>query len=147
MVERKHIGKRLSHGKVRQGPELTKTICFQTSVGSIHREVRHGNTNSDGFKHWRSTMVERSTKKTPFEVERSTPEAFFLVGEWKAQIAEFKEYNDGIVSRCNEKNAGWLAPAQDRKRWKRKKHSFPRGLGKSTLKHGAQKHKKERICS
>ena len=52
---------------------------FFTSVGRIHREVRHGYTNSDGLKNRRSTKVERNTKKTQFEVERHTPEAFLLL--------------------------------------------------------------------
>ena len=93
-------------------------MFFFTSVGRIHREVRHGYTNSGGLKNRRSTKVKRSTKKTQFEVERSTPEAFLLL-EMESADCEFKEYKDGMA--YVTKNAGWLAAAQDRKRWKREK--------------------------
>ena len=59
--------------------DQNKNRLFCTSVGRIHREVRQGYTNNYGLKNRRSTMVERSTKKTPFEVERRTPEAFLLL--------------------------------------------------------------------
>ena len=67
MVERKTSERRLNHGKVRHGPEQTKKM------------VRHGYTNKDGFENKRTTLVRRSTKKTQFEVKRSTPKAFLLL--------------------------------------------------------------------
>ena len=111
--------------------DQNKQRLFFTPVGRIHREVRHGYTNSDGLKNRRFTMVERNTKKTQFEVERTYNPRRFSCWRWKAQIAEFKEYKDGMSADVNE-NAGWLAAAQDRKRWKRKKSkAFLRGLGKT----------------
>ena len=67
MVERKTSERRLNHGKVRRGPEQKKKM------------VRHGYTNKDGFENKRTTLVQRSTKKTQFEVKRSTPKAFLLL--------------------------------------------------------------------
>ena len=68
----------------------------------MHREVRHGYTNSDGYKNKWFTMVERSTKKTQFEVERSTPEAFLML---KIRSADrgVQRIQRRAVSRCNEK--------------------------------------------
>ena len=99
-----------------------KQDLFFTSVGRIHREVRHGYTNNEVYSSkWNGVHPRR-----------------FSSWRWKAQIEEFKEYKDGMSADVT-KNAGWLAAAQDRKRWKRKKkQSFPRGLGKNTLKHRAQ---------
>ena len=77
-------------------------MTFFTSVCRMHREVRHGYTNSDGLKNRRSTMVERSTKKTQFGVERSTPEAFLLL-EMESADSGVQRIQRRGVSRCNEK--------------------------------------------
>ena len=71
-------------------------------MGGTHREVRHGYTNNDGLENKRSTMVERSTKKTQFEVERSAPKAFLLL-EMGSADRGVRRIQRRMVSRCKEK--------------------------------------------
>ena len=76
-------------------------MFFFSSVGRIHREVRHGYTNSGVLKNRRSAKVETNTKKTEFEVERSAPEAFLLLEMESADCGVQRiQRRDG---RCNEK--------------------------------------------
>ena len=134
MVERKKHRKETRSWK---GSTWTRTNrdFFFTSVGRMHREVRHGYTNSDGLKNRRSTMVERSTKKTQFEVERSTPEAILMLKMGSADRG-VQRIQRRDVRRCFEKRV--MAGRSTGQETKRKEQSFPPGQGKSTLKHRAQ---------
>ena len=101
MVGRKTSERRLNQGKVRHGPEQSNKRNF-TSMGRTPREVRHAYTNNDGLENKRSTMVEGSTKKTQFEMERSTPKAFLLL-EMGSADRGVQRIQRRRVSRCKEK--------------------------------------------
>ena len=125
MVERKKHRKETRSWKGSTRTRTNKDLFFFTSLGRIHREVRHGYTNSDGLKNRRFTMVKRARRKHSSKWNGVHPRCFSC-WRWEPQIAEFKEYKDGMSADVT-KNAGWLAAAQDRKRWKRKKQSISRG--------------------
>ena len=101
MVERKTSERRLNHGKVRHGPEQTKKINF-TPMGRTPREVRHGYTNNDGLENKMSTMVERNTTKTQFDMERSAPKALLLL-EMGSADRGVQRRQRRTVGRCKEK--------------------------------------------
>ena len=126
--------------------DQNKQRLFCTPVGRTHREVRHGYTNSNGLKNRRFTMVERNTKKTQFEVERSIPEAFLLL-EMERADRGVQRIQRRDVSRCKRKTRDGWPQHRTENDGREKKQSYPRGLGKSTLKHRAPNQKKERICS
>ena len=132
MVERKTSERDSVLERFDMDQNIQRLFC--TSVGRIHREVRHGYTTSAGLKNRRSTKVERNTKKTQFEVERRAPEAFLLL---EMEIADCGvqriQRRDGIY---NEKR-GMAGRSTRQNDGRAKKQSFPRGLGKSTLKHRA----------
>ena len=77
-------------------------------------------SRTGGLQWWREARRKHSSKWNGVHPRR------FSCWRWEAQIAEFKEYKDGMSADVT-KNAGWLAAAQDRKRWKRKKQSISRG--------------------
>ena len=73
----------------------TKTFFLHRWAGYIARSGTDGYTNSDGLKNRRSTMVERNTKKTQFEVERSIPEGVSLAGDGKRRSRSSKNTKTG----------------------------------------------------
>ena len=113
-------------------------------VGRIHREVRHGYTNSDGLMNRRSTMVERSAKKTKFEVQRSTPETFLLL-EMESADRGVQRIQRRDVSRCNEKRG--MVGRTGQKTIEEKGAKLSSQIGKKHTEAQSTEHKKERICS
>ena len=101
LVERKTLERDSVLERFDMDQNIQRQCFFFTSVGRIHREVMHGYTNSGGLKNRRSTKVKRNTKKTEFEVERRTPEAFLLLEMESADCGVQRiQRRDG---RCNEK--------------------------------------------
>ena len=125
--------------------DQNKQSLFFTLVGRIHREVMHGYTNSDGLMNRRSTMVERSAKKTKFEVQRSTPETFLLL-EMESADRGVQRIHRRDVSRCNEKR-GMAGRSTGQKTMEEKEAKLSSKIGKNTLKHRARTTRKSRICS
>ena len=75
--------------------DQNKQRLFCTPVRRIDHEVRQGYTNSDGLKNRRPTMVERSTKKTQFEVERPYTRGVSLAGDGKRRSRSSKNTKTG----------------------------------------------------
>ena len=144
MVERKKHRKETRSWKGSTWTRTNKDFFF-TSLGRIHREVRHGYTNSDGLKNRRSTMVERSTKKTQFEVERSTSEAFLLL-EMGSADRGVQRIQRRDVSRCNEKR-GMAGRSTGQKTMEEKKAKHFSRIRKKHAEAQSTNHKKERFCS
>ena len=144
MVERKKHRKETRSWKGSTWTRTNKDLFF-TSLGRIHREVRHGYTNSDGLKNRRSTMVERSTKKTQFEVERSTSEAFLLL-EMGSADRGVQRIQRRDVSRCNEKR-GMAGRSTGQKTMEEKKAKHFSRIRKKHAEAQSTNHKKERFCS
>ena len=128
MVERKKHRKETRSWKGSTWTRTNKDFFFKKSLGRIHREVRHGYTNSDGLMNRRSTMVERNAKKTKFEVERSAPETFLLLEMERADggVQRIQRRN---VSRCNEKR-GMAGRSTGQKTMEEKKTQLSSGIGK-----------------
>ena len=89
--------------------------------------------------------MERNTKKTQFEVERSTPEAFLML-EREGADRGVQRIQRRDVSRCNEKRG--MAGRSTGQTTKEEKNAqlFPR-IGKKRAEAQSTNHKKERICS
>ena len=124
---------------------IQRQCFFFTSVGRIHREVRHGYTNSRGLKNRRSTKVKRNVKKTEFEVERRTPEAFLLL-EMESADCGVQRIQRRDVSRCNEKR-GMAGRSTGQKTMEETKAQLSSRIGKKHAEAQSTNHKKERICS
>ena len=73
-------------------------------------------------------MVERSAKKTKFEVERRAPETFLLLEMESADRAVQRIQRRG-VSRCNEKR-GMAGRSTEQKTMEEKRAQLSSGIGK-----------------
>ena len=85
-------------------------------------------------------MVERSAKKTKFEVERSTPEAFLLLEI--AQVAEFKECKDGMSADVAKKR-GMAGRSTGQKMMEEKEAKLSSRIGRKHAEAQSTNHNKE----
>ena len=124
MVERKKHRKETRSWKGSTWTRTNKDFFLHRWAGYIARSGTDTQTamasRTGGLQWWREARRKHSSKWNGVHPRR------FSCWRWEAQIAEFKEYKDGMSADVT-KNAGWLAAAQDRKRWKRKKQSISRG--------------------
>ena len=131
-----------------------KDMARKTQVMESKRCRRHSKIEGRGT-HSIDRMVERKKhrKETRWrEAQRKHSSKWngvhprpFSCWRWKSQIAEFKEYKDGMSADAT-KNAGWLAAAQDRT-MEEKKAQLSSRIGKKHAEAQSTNHKKERFCS
>ena len=142
MVERKKHRKETRSWKGSTWTRTNKDFFLHRWAGYIARSGKDTQTamalRTGGLQRWRDTRRKQSSKWNGVHPRR------FSCWRWKAQIAEFKEYKDGMADIT--KNAGWLAAAQDRT-MEEKKAQLSSRIGKKHAEAQSTNHKKERICS
>ena len=93
-------------------------------AGYIERSGKDTQTamalRTGGLQWWREAQRKHSSKWNDVHPRR------FSCWRWKAQIAEFKEYNDGMSADVTGRSTGQKTMEE------KKEHSIPRGLGEKT---------------